>query len=138
MSKKLFHGSCHCGKVKFQANLDLTQETVKCNCTFCRKYSWWQTKIDRKGFELLEGKDSINEYSNDRSIGFFAFCKNCGTFVFADSNKTEWTEDAICVTLGCLDDVNIKELSQAPVSYYNSKDDSYSSITDPEEIKTMY
>jgi hypothetical protein len=138
MPKKLFHGSCHCGKIKYQVNIDLTQETIKCNCTFCRKNSNWNTKVKDEDFEILEGQDYFSKYSSDPNIGEYIFCKYCGNMPFGITKKTEWTEEGASIKLSSLDDISVAELAALKITYYNGKDDSFSIITDPEEIKTMY
>ncbi len=138
MSKKTFHGSCHCGKIKFQANLDLSQETGKCNCTFCRKNSYWSIKPSSEDFKLLQGQDSITEYTNDPAMGYYVFCKHCGSMPFGISKKTEWTHDGASIKISSLDDISVEELASLKIEYFNGKDNSWAPITDPDEIATMY
>jgi hypothetical protein len=36
MTMRTYHGSCHCGAVAFEADLDLA-EVLQCNCSICAK-----------------------------------------------------------------------------------------------------
>jgi hypothetical protein len=57
---------------------------------------------------------------------------------FGLTKKTEWTEKGASIKISSLDDISTAELAILKVTYYNGKDDSFTIITDPEEIKTMY
>lgn len=37
----MYTGSCHCGRVKFEVEADLSRGTMKCNCSFCPKVRNW-------------------------------------------------------------------------------------------------
>jgi hypothetical protein len=139
MSTKLFHGSCHCGNIKFEASMDLTKGTTKCNCTFCRKnYFWWSSQLLLDDLKITEGQESIAEYTNNRKEGYCVFCKNCGTILFRKTEKSDWSVEGYSVKMSSFDDISIEELNSILVNYINGKDNSYTKINDFEEIKTMY
>lgn len=50
---KTCHGSCHCGGVQFEADLDLTQNTYCCNRSICRRTRFWPAVAKEGAFRLL-------------------------------------------------------------------------------------
>jgi hypothetical protein len=80
---KTYQGSCHCGAVRFECELDLAQGTSKCNCSICAKGRF--SKAIAKGehaLRLLAGKDMLSEYTFGRDVIRHYFCSRCGIKTF--------------------------------------------------------
>lgn len=118
MSQKKYYGSCSCGKVRFEVELDIDLGTFKCNCTICWKGRFWGAGVKPETFHILSGKDDLTVYGNQR---LHHFCKHCGIKIFgrgADGVR-------IVVNLAALDDLDLKELSCAPVRFVDGRNDNF-------------
>ena len=117
MATKTYHGSCHCGAVKFEAALDLSQGSSKCNCTFDRKVRSWSAFVKPEAFKLTQGKDSLTEYHKHSEAPRKYFCKTCGVYLYGEGNADYMGGPFVAVYLSALDDATPEELAAIPVRY---------------------
>jgi hypothetical protein len=123
---KTFHGSCHCGAVQFECDLDLSGGTTRCNCRFCSKARFWMAFARGDGFRLLRGADALVDYqatppSRPGPYLHFQFCGRCGVRPFTRGGEGEFH----AVNLGCLDDATDEELAAAPIQYADGRHDDW-------------
>jgi hypothetical protein len=128
MSKKHYPGSCACGRVKFEAEIDLSEGTHKCNCTSCWKRRWWTVKVSPEDFTLLAGEDALDASAR--------FCATCGVATFRHVPVFDWNPTAyVSVSVASLDDADAAELVAAPVTYYDGRADNWWST--PDEVRHL-
>ncbi|WP_224243526.1 GFA family protein [Hyalangium gracile] len=125
MTTRKFTGSCHCGKVRFEADIDLSKGTVRCNCTICAKARAWAAMIKPSAFRLLSGQDALADYQRESKMGHYLFCKHCGIRPFATNNVEALGGEYVSVNIACLDDVTPEELGQVPIEYLDGRNDSW-------------
>ena len=121
---KTYHGSCHCGAVRFEADLDLTQPTYRCNCSICRRTRFWPAVARADGFRLLSGQDVLTQYLFNRRKNQHYFCRQCGVRAFGIGTETP-IGLMYGVNLGCLEDVSEEELSKLSITYVDGRNDRY-------------
>jgi len=123
---KTYQGSCHCGAVRFEAELDLEQSTYRCNCSICRRTRFWPTVAGENGFRLLAGDSELTPYLFNTRRNQHYFCKHCGVRAFGVGTETPIGK-MYGINLGCLAGVSEEELSRLPITYVDGLDDKWQS-----------
>jgi hypothetical protein len=118
---KTYHGSCHCGAVRFEADIDLTQPTYRCNCSICSRNRFWAAVVTPGAFRLLEGKSEVQQYLFNSMRNEHYFCKTCGVRAYGLGNQGEM----VGVNIGCLEGATPEELAAAPICYCDGKHDNW-------------
>ena len=124
---RTYHGSCHCGAVRFAVDLDLAAGTSRCNCSICAKGRFWKAIAKAGAFRLEAGKGSLSDYSFGNGGIRHRFCCRCGVKPFGQGRMAELGGTFYAVNLACLDDASPAELAAAPVTYEDGRQDDWAS-----------
>jgi hypothetical protein len=102
---KTYRGSCHCGNVKYEVELDLSGPVMACNCSICGRTGSLMAFVPEEKFTLLAGAASLTDYQFNTMNIHHLFCSNCGVRSFA--RGTGPSGSAMCmVNARCLEGVD--------------------------------
>jgi hypothetical protein len=125
---KTYHGSCHCGVVRFEADIDLSQGSIRCNCSICAKARFWPAIVQPSAFRLVAGEGELTKYQFLTKTDEHLFCKHCGVRSFGIGRSPRWGEFyAVNVTPD--------ELVSIPITYLDGKNDNWE--TPPAEVRHL-
>ena len=110
-----WQGSCHCGRIRFEADGDLVGLSV-CNCSICRRTAYLHWAIPPERFRLLAGADEIVTYEFGTRVAKHRFCRTCGISPFRVARSDP---DKIDVNVRCLDGVDLETLE---ASHFDGRD----------------
>jgi hypothetical protein len=125
---KTYHGSCHCGAVRFEADLDLSLGTLRCNCSICFKGRYWSAVVKPEAFRLQTEAANLTLYQFHTMKDQHFFCKRCGIRAFGTGDSPRWGK-FYAVSVTCLDDVSDAELAAAPITFLDGRNDQW--VTPP-------
>jgi hypothetical protein len=108
LSEALYHGSCQCQAVAFDASLDL-DHSVTCNCSRCQRLGSVLSFTPASKFTLRHGAEALSEYLFNTKKIRHQFCKTCGIEPFAYGEDRDGTP-IIAVNVNCLEGVDPRAL----------------------------
>jgi hypothetical protein len=132
--KQTYTGGCHCGAVRYEAAIDFSQGTVRCNCSICSKQRTWLVGIGGDDFKLLNGADALTEYQFGACRIRHLFCKHCGVKSFARGAPQDG-KTFVAVIVSCLENIPDADLAALPVMYVDGRNDDFASA--PKETRHL-
>ncbi|HEY2990266.1 MAG TPA: GFA family protein [Candidatus Binatia bacterium] len=111
-----YKGSCHCGKVAFEAEGELNGATA-CNCSMCsRKGSLlWFVPHDR--LRLLTSEDDLGAYTFNKHVIKHRFCPTCGIHPYGEGADPKGNRIA-AINIRCLEGI---DLESVPVQHFDGR-----------------
>jgi len=75
------HGSCHCGAVQFEVELDRGFEKLwRCNCSLCRRKGAIMASVTVDRLRVTKGQDKLSLYQWNTRQAKHYFCGVCGIY----------------------------------------------------------
>jgi hypothetical protein len=139
--KQKYQGSCHCGAVRFECDIDLSAGTTRCNCSFCAKNRLWLVFVKKQDFRLLTGEGKLSDYQHTppgkaEPFLHLHFCSHCGVRSFARGGELpQFGGEFYAVSVACLDGVSDAVLASAPVHFADGRHDRWDAS--PEEHRHL-
>ena len=92
-------GGCHCGAVRFEAQLPQKVEAQCCNCSMCEKLGFIHIIVPESRFRITAGEEAITTYTFNTGVAKHTFCSVCGVKAFyrPRSNPDGWSVNARCL-----------------------------------------
>ena len=96
-------GGCHCGAVRFAAEVPEAVEVLDCNCSICAKTGFRHLMVPHGDLTLLKGDEALASYRFGTGAAEHLFCRTCGvkSFYQPRSHPEAWS-----VNLNALDDAS--------------------------------
>lgn len=101
-------GGCHCGKVKFEVEMNL-EKAISCNCSICMKRGSLLDFVPELNFKLLSGKEDLQEYRFHKKVLQHLFCKTCGILSFAKGAAPDGAK-MVAINVRCLDGIDLSKI----------------------------
>lgn len=119
---RTYQGSCHCGAVRFEVDIDLQAGTTRCACSICSKTRFWKIIAGADVFRLLQGEAELSDYQFAGRVIHHRFCRHCGVKTFG-TGRLATIGEFYAVNLACLDNASDAELACAPIGYEDGRHD---------------
>ena len=114
----IYTGACHCGKVRFEVEMDDPKAGITCNCSYCSKKGTVLTFVPAEHLKITQGEDDLTHYHFNKKIVDHSFCATCGTQAFGKGKGPDGVEMA-AINLRCVDTIDLHALD---ISEFNGKD----------------
>ncbi len=100
-------GGCHCGKVRYEVEIDFEQAVIECNCSYCEKKGTLLSAVDRSTL-IVMGEEELTLYHFNTGKIEHSFCKTCGVQCFGRADQ------GAMVNVRTVDGVDIAALTRMP------------------------
>jgi hypothetical protein len=106
-------GGCHCGAVRFEADLAHGLDSaLRCTCSLCRMRGAVVVMADLGGLKITSGEEHLAEYRFNTGSARHYFCRTCGIYTH---HQRRFDPSQYAINAACLDGVRPFDFAEVPV-----------------------
>lgn len=105
-------GGCHCGKVRYEAEVDITKPVIECNCSYCEKQGLLLSFVPGDKLMITSGEDALTEYHFNTGKIAHLFCSVCGVQCFGRADMENGPGAALNVRT--IDGIDLTTVTRTP------------------------
>lgn len=111
-----YQGSCHCGKIAFEAEGELNG-AMACNCSMCSRKGSLLWFVPREKLRLLTSEAGIGTYTFNKHVIKHQFCRTCGIHPYGEGTDPNGNRIA-AINIRCLDGIDLEKI---PVQHFDGR-----------------
>lgn len=112
----IYKGSCHCGRIAFEVEGELTG-AMACNCSICQRKGTLMWFVPRTQLRLLTPSEDMATYTFNKHLIQHHFCPTCGMHPFGEGTDPKGNAMA-AVNIRCLLDIDLPTI---PVQQFDGR-----------------
>jgi hypothetical protein len=112
----LYKGSCHCGKIAFEVEGEITG-AMDCNCSMCQRKGSLMWFVPREHLRLLTPESNAATYLFNKHVIKHRFCQTCGIHPYGEGVDPKGIAMA-AVNVRCLEGI---DLESVPVHKFDGR-----------------
>ena len=97
-------GACHCGVVKFEAQLPELLVGSRCNCSICAMKGAAMVYLPLADLHVTSGEDALGCYTFNTGVAKHWFCRNCGIHIYHQARSDP---DLCAINAATLDGIDV-------------------------------
>jgi hypothetical protein len=100
-----YHGSCHCGAIRFSFECEPITKGVRCNCSICARKGALMSpeRVPAEKLKIETGDDALALYQFGTKTAKHYFCRHCGIYPF---HEAALKPGHYRINLGCVDEID--------------------------------
>lgn len=107
-----YAGSCHCGRIAFTVEGELTQ-ALECNCSHCSRKGYLLWFVPRAQLQLATPTQDLATYTFNKHVIHHHFCAQCGCAPFGFGTDPAGAP-MVAVNVRCLEGIDLSTVKRIP------------------------